>query len=79
MASGAGGGRYYLDEMSDDEMEGEDGGRGPQRSRSFNAVTPPQLAEALAASAGGGQGGVQPFQGVTGMGPQLGGGAGEHG
>jgi len=73
VAPGAGGGSYYLDEMSDDEMEGEDGGRGPQRSRSFNAITPAQLAQALAAAAGGGQGGVQPFQGVTGMGPQLGG------
>eukprot|EP00090_Calanus_glacialis_P044908 TRINITY_DN8063_c0_g1_i1.p1 TRINITY_DN8063_c0_g1~~TRINITY_DN8063_c0_g1_i1.p1 ORF type:complete len:381 (-),score=169.91 TRINITY_DN8063_c0_g1_i1:121-1263(-) len=68
------GGSYYLDEMSDDDMEGDDGGRGPQRSRSFNAITPAQLAQALAAAAGGGgQGGVQPFQGVTGMGPQLGG------
>jgi len=71
------GGSYYLDEMSDEEMEGEDGvGRGPQRSRSFNAITPAQLAQALAAAAGGGQGGIQPFQGVTGMGPQLGGGVG---
>ena len=69
---GGGGGSYYLDEMSDDEMEGDEGGRGPQRSRSFNAITPAQLAQALAAAAGGGQGGVQPFQGVTGMGPQLG-------
>jgi len=69
---GSGGGSYYLDEMSDDEMEGDEGGRGPQRSRSFNAITPAQLAQALAAAAGGGQGGVQPFQGVTGMGPQLG-------
>jgi len=72
--AGSGGGSYYLDEMSDDEMEGEEGGgRGPQRSRSFNAITPAQLAQALAAAAGG-QGGVQPFQGVTGMGPQLSGG-----
>lgn len=79
-SSGLGGGAsYYLDEMSDDEMEGEDGARGPQRSRSFNAITPAQLAQALAAAAGGGQGGVQPFQGVTGMGPQLGGGAGQLG
>jgi len=70
--AGSGGGSYYLDEMSDDEMEGDEGGRGPQRSRSFNAITPAQLAQALAAAAGGGQGGVQPFQGVTGMGPQLG-------
>jgi len=74
-SGGVGGGAsYYLDEMSDDEMEGEDGARGPQRSRSFNAITPAQLAQALAAAAGGSQGGVQPFQGVTGMGPQLGGG-----
>jgi len=72
--SGAGG-SYYLDEMSDDEMEGEEGGgRGPQRSRSFTAITPAQLAQALAAAAGGGPGGLTPFQGVTGMGPQLGGG-----
>jgi len=82
-AAGAGGreagagGSYYLDEMSDEEMDGEEGtGRGPQRSRSFNAITPAQLAQALAAAAGGGQGGIQPFQGVTGMGPQQGGGAG---
>jgi hypothetical protein len=50
----------------------EESGRGPQRSRSFNAISPAQLAQALAAAAGGGgQGGVQAFQGVTGMGPQL--------
>ena len=74
------GGSYYLDEMSDDDMEGEEGGgRGPQRSRSFTAITPAQLAQALAAAAGGGQGGVQPFQGVTGMGPQVGGAAGAQG
>jgi len=75
-----GGGSYYLDEMSDDEME-EDGARGPQRSRSFNAITPAQLAQALASAVGGGSGqaGLQPFQGVTGMGigaPSL---AGSHG
>ena len=56
MPAGAGG-SYYLDEMSNDYMEGDDGGKGPQRSRSFNAITPAQLAQALAA-AGGGQGGV---------------------
>ena len=55
---------YYLDEMSDDYIEGDDGGRGPKRSRSFNAITAAQLAQALAA-AGGVQGGIQPFQGVT--------------
>ena len=44
-----------MDAMSDDEMEGEDGGRGPQMSRSFNAITPAQLALVLAAAAGGGR------------------------
>ena len=45
------GGSYYLDEMSDEEME-EDGGAGPSRSQararssnSFNAITPAQLAQ----------------------------------
>jgi len=68
------GGSYFLDELSDEEMDAEDGSRGPQRSRSFNAITPAQLAQALAAAAaGGGQGGLIPFQGVTGMAPQIGG------
>ena len=63
-----------MDELADEEMDAEDGGRGPQRSRSFNAITPAQLAQALAAAAaGGGQGGLIPFQGVTGMAPQIGG------
>ena len=44
VSPGAGGRRNYLDAMSDDEMEGEDGGRGPQMSRSFNAITPAQIA-----------------------------------
>ena len=41
-------GSYYLDEMSDEEMETEDGGqRRPQRSRSFTGggITPAQLAQ----------------------------------
>jgi len=75
------GGSYYLDEMSDEEME-EDGGAGPSRSQararssnSFNAITPAQLAQALSAAAGGGGSGrgapqgFQGFQGVTGLGP----------
>merc|ERR1719450_761130 len=31
----AGGGSYYLDEMSDEEMDTDDGQQRPQRSRSF--------------------------------------------
>ena len=71
-------GSYYLDEMSDEEMETEDGGqRRPQRSRSFTGggITPAQLAQALAMASGIGQTGEgNPFRGVTGMG--VGGGSG---
>ena len=74
----AGGGSYYLDEMSDDEMDTEDGGQHrAQRSRSIGrgGITPAQLAQALAMASGigGGTGGGNPFQGVTGMGVSGGG------
>lgn len=62
------GGSYFLDEMSDEEMEEDDGPSGIQRARSFSAITPEQLAAALA-SASGTNGGGNPFLGVTGMGP----------
>ena len=70
-AGGASGGSYYLDEMSDEEMETE-GQRGPRPS---GGITPSQLAQALAMAAGmgggggsGGGGNFSPFQGVTGLG-----------
>lgn len=64
------GGSYFLDEMSDEEMEEEGAGGGVQRARSFNAITPEQLAAALSAATGGvAPGGSSPFLGVTGMGP----------
>ena len=70
--AGASGGSYYLDEMSDEEMEAEDGGQAGQRGpRSAGGITPAQLAQALAMAAGmggGGGGGFSPFQGVTGLG-----------
>jgi len=62
------GGSYFLDEMSDEEMEEDDGPAGVQRARSFSAITPEQLAAALA-NASGSNGGGNPFLGVTGMGP----------
>lgn len=80
-STGTGGGSYYLDEMSDDEMEGDEQGQGTSRgaarnraSNSFSAITPAQLEQALsiAASAAGGSGGVRGgFQGVTGLGPAV--------
>ena len=68
------GGSYYLDEMSDEEMDTDDGQQRPQRSRSFTGgITAAQLAQALASASGMGQmgGNFNPFQGmggVTGMG-----------
>lgn len=73
------GGSYYLDEMDDeDDMEDDEASgptRGPSRSRSFQAITPQQLAQALAAADGSSGASASrgmnqnPFQGVTGMGP----------
>jgi len=52
----AGGGSYYLDEMSDEEMDTDDGQQRPQRSRSFTGgITAAQLAQALASASGMGQ------------------------
>ena len=58
------GGSYYLDEMSDEEMDAEEGGEGAAR---VPAITPAQLAQALAMAASP-AGVINPFQGVTGMG-----------
>jgi len=62
-------GSYYLDEMSDEEMEEDDelfqGGRAPRPAQ----ITPDQLAAALAAAAGGGGQSSNPFMGMTGLAP----------
>jgi len=78
-SEGGASGSYYLDDMDDEEQDmegGEEGGamRGPMRSRSFNAITPNMLAQALASAAGqsspaGSSVNQNPFQGVTGLGP----------
>ena len=64
--AGTSGGSYYLDEMSDEEMETEEGGQGGRGGRAAGGITPSQLAQALAMAAGmggGGGGGGSPFQG----------------
>lgn len=64
-------GAYFLDDMSDDEMEADDdggavaGGSGRQPAQ----ITAEQLAAALSAATG------NPFMGVTGMAPQGAGGS----
>ena len=68
----ASGGSYYLDEMSDEEMDTDDGDHQRPRRRSTGAgagITPSQLAQALAMASGIGQGGANfnPFAGVTGI------------
>ena len=57
-------GSYFLDELSDEEMEDEE--QGPQAGRTGRVapITPEQLAAALAAAAGS----ANPFMGVTGLG-----------
>lgn len=58
-------GSYFLDEMSDEEMDEDEQdqqvGRGPRAA----PITPEQLAAALADAAGS----ANPFMGVTGLGP----------
>ena len=50
-------GSYFLDEMSDEEMdEDESGGGGARSTRGNNQITAGQLASALAAATGGGAG-----------------------
>jgi len=67
-------GSYFLDDMSDEEME-EDGGEAArvQTGGRPNPITAQQLAAALSAAAGGG---ANPFMGITGLGPSLQQGAG---
>ena len=62
-------GSYFLDEMSDEEMdEDESGGGGARSTRGNNQITAGQLASALAAATGGGAG-SNPFLGITGLAP----------
>lgn len=66
------GGSYYLDELSDEEMDTDDGEQPRHGRRSTGAaaagITPSQLAQALAMASGIGQGAANfnPFAGVTG-------------
>jgi len=58
-------GAYFLDDVSDEEMDEDEGAGGGQGGRQPAQITAEQLAAALASAAGGGN----PFMGVTGMAP----------
>jgi len=63
-------GSYFLDEMSDEEMEEEDADpAAAARGARALPITPTQLAAALASATGSGGSSSNPFMGVTGMGP----------